>query len=147
MAYTEQDYINEAAICARAARYAESVMCEGGASRKRNYLTEDEAAHPDYAACDNDMRGRVEFYELMRDKPEQFFAYVSSDGKNITTWTGLFLGTVSLGAGWHVNSYISNRMYQVTARVFGRTYTGRTMGAGMCANLRETAQSKRDRRA
>jgi hypothetical protein len=48
-------YEAERAICDKAEAYAERIMSEGGKYRLRGYLTKEEAAHPDYAACNNDM--------------------------------------------------------------------------------------------
>lgn len=138
-------YAAERAICDKAEAYARATMLRNG--KQTCYLTAEEAKHPDYAACDNAMRGRVEQYELRTNTPERFGAYVSSDGKSFTTWTGDVLGSCYLGSGWRVNSYVGSRMYQATAWVNGREFTGRTFGAGMCVSLRETAASKRKRGA
>ena len=138
-----QTYAIERAICDRAGAYARATMLRNG--KPTNYLTAEEAKHPDYAACNNDMRGRVEQYELLTDTPERFAAYVASDGRSITTWTGDVLGSCYLGSGWRVRSYVGSRMYQAKAWVNGRQFTGRTFGAGTCITLRETAASKRKR--
>lgn len=144
-------YATERAICDKAQAYADKIMGvriqNGVAKRQRNFLTAEEAAHPDYAACDNAMRGRVEQYELLTNTPERFGAYVSSDGKHVTTWTGDILGTCYLGAGWRSNSWIGPRQYQATAWINGREFTGRTFGAGTFIGLRETAASARKRAA
>lgn len=142
-ALTPEQYAIERAICSKAEAYAESVMCEGGSKRKRNYLTKDEAAHPDYAACDNAMRGRVEQFEILTEKPSRFGAYIgervpNSSNHYVTTWTGDIVGTCYLGAGWRVHSYVGSRMYQATAWIAGKEFTGRTFGKGMCVSLRET---------
>jgi hypothetical protein len=120
-------------------------MRQNGPKRIRNYLTAEECMHPDYAACNNEMRGRVEQYEILSDPPAQLSAYVSSTGEHVTTWTGDILGRCTLGRGWRVHSYVGSRMYQATAWINGREYTGRTFGSGMFVNLRETAASKRRR--
>lgn len=138
-------YATERAICDKAMAYARSTMLRNG--KQTNYLTAEEAQHPDYAACSNEMRGRVEHYELLMNTPERFGAYVSSDGKSITTWTGDVIGTCYLGSGWRVRSFVGSRMYQATAWINGREFTGRTFGPGMFIGLRETAKSKRNRAA
>jgi len=111
-------------------------------------------AHPDYLAVDNAMRGRVEQYELLHNTPDEFVAYVGGkvndfhyNTHELTTWTGDRIGTVRLGSGWRVNSYMGTRMYQAHATVNNRQFTGRTFGAGMAVVLRETAASKRKRGA
>lgn len=150
-------YEIERAICDKATAYAESVMCDGGSKRKRNYMTADECKHPDYAACDNDMRGRVEQFEILRDLPEQLTAYIGNREPNgmgvermvgrsypVTVWTGLQIGNCTLvehsGGRWRFD-----RTYQCYATIGGREYTGRTQGVGMYVNLKETAASKRKR--
>lgn len=139
---TASDYVRERAVVDTADAYWRRV------APGRSYLAAAESAHPDYAACDNAMRGRVEQYEILTDPPERFAAYVSSDGLKLTTWAGDYLGRVALGHGWRVNSYVAPRLYQVYAYVVGadgvrREYTGRGAGTGMIVNLRETAESRR----
>lgn len=151
-----EQYAIERAICDKAQAYADSVMCEGGSKRKRNYLTKEEAAHPDYAACDNDMRGRVEQFEILRDLPEKLTAYIGNREPNgmgvdrlvgrsypVTVWTGLQIGNCTLVA--HADHSHYEPRYQCYATIAGREYTGRTQGVGMYVNLRETAASKRKR--
>lgn len=149
---TAEQYKIERGICDKAHAYADSLMRPGG-KLVRNYITAEEAAHPDYAACDNAMRGRVEQYELLTNPPEYFGGYVGKvDGteygskrRALTGWTGAKIGTIVLGPSWRVNSYVGSRMYQAYATMAGREYTGRTFGEGMCVCLRETAASKRKR--
>lgn len=155
-------YVIERAKCDKAAAYAESVMCEGGSKRQRNYLTADEATHPDYAACSNAMRGRVEQFEILRDLPETIFAYMRLPGgqrdfatnyrqcqpHEVVTWTGDILGRAFETARWRVpNSFVSTHMHQYRATIGGREYTGRGPGVGMYVRLKETAASKRRRNA
>ena len=146
-----EQYAIERAICDKAQAFwnVNATFSKNGWSS----LSAELAQHPDYAACDNAMRGRVEQYEILRDLPEQLTAYVSSeqtreqrDATNyiacrryVTTWTGDILGECYLGSGWPVRSFIGPRMYQATAWIGGREYTGRTFGPGMCINLRLTA--------
>ncbi len=51
--------------------------------------------------------------------------------RELTDWHGNHIGTVFLGRGWRVNSYVGERMYQAYATVNGVKYTGRTFGEGM----------------
>lgn len=147
-----ETYLRERAICDKADAYwkAHATYARSGASSMSAKL----ADHPDLRACNNAMRGRVEQYELLTDTPERFVAYVgkllartdSAYGlghRDLTTWTGDVLGTVQLGCGWRVDSYIGSRMYQAYATVNGREFTGRTFGEGTSIVLRETAASKR----
>lgn len=158
----EEGYRREKAICDRAQAHAERIMRGGNLSehRSRNYLTADEADHPDYKACNNEMRGRVEQYEVLTDPPEKLFAYIGTPKRNgmgidrvvgqtypVTTWPGNVLGYATRGSSWRVNSYLGSHMHQFYAKIAGREYTGRGFGEGMCIRLRETAASKRARQA
>lgn len=137
-------YEREREKCDAAKEYADLLM-----AGKRNYLTREEALAPVYAACDNDMRGRVEQFEILRDLPEVIYAYIGTLAKGgaypVTVWTGLPLGYATLGSSWRVNSYVGTRMHQFYARIGGREYTGRGLGEGCSIRLRETAESRRDR--
>lgn len=151
-------YETERAICDKAEAYAKAKRAARGP--KCNYITADEAAHPDYAACDNAMRGRVEQFELLSNPPERLFAYIGDAAPNgmgierqagrtypLTVWTGAPIGYCTLPTKWRQGW---NDMYQVYAWVRGkdgveREYTGRGQGVGMCVSLRETAASKRKR--
>lgn len=147
---TPEQYAIERAICDKAeAYYATATRLKRG--KACNYLTAQECTHPDYAACDNDMRGRVEQYEILTEMPHTIVAYL---GKQdifgiwpVTVWTGVDIGRARETSSWRVNSYVGSRMYQFEARIAGRTYTGRGFGDGMCIVLRETAKSKRERNA
>lgn len=143
---SESEYRELRAICDAAAAYAESIMCEGTAKRRRNYLTKEEAAAPVYAACSNEMRGKVEQWELLNNPPQCFGAYIGSDGRSVTVWTGLPLGSAYPGRTWRVGRY-GESLTQYRATIAGREYTGRGQGAGMLIGLRETAESKRRRGA
>ena len=151
-----EQYAIERAICDKAAEYIERAMCEGGDKRKRNYLTAEECRHPDYVACSNAMRGRVEQYELLSNPPETIFAYIGQPKGNglgcdrtvgqsypVTVWSGHVIGNATRGRGWR-QGY--DTFHQYYARIAGREYTGRSAGPGMWIKLRETAESKRRRR-
>lgn len=133
---TPEQYAIERAICDKAEAYAEAIMTEGGTKRRRNYLTAEEAAHPDYAACNNDMRGRVEQYELLRDRPDKFTAYISSCETMATVWTGLPLGRATVTASWKPGRS-RDVMKQFVVWMGGNRYIGRGFGSGMYINLRK----------
>ena len=93
----------------------------------------------------NEMRSAVEVYELHRDKPQKFTAYVEGNGDGtrtgmrghaaITTWTGDPLGTYRTTREWRDRH--GNRRYSIRVRVdWGGEYVGQTQGAGMYVNLR-----------
>lgn len=152
---TAEQYEIERAICDKADAYFDA-HCE---THKGGWctLSAELAANPDYKACDNAMRGRVEQYEILRDLPETIFAYIGSGMRNgmgcdrivgqsypVTVWTGLIIGSATRGTSWR-QGWVE--MYQFYARVGGREYTGRGQGEGMYIKLRETAESKRKRAA
>lgn len=152
---TLAQYEIERAICDKANAYwqANATHGKGGSS-----MSAELASHPDYAACTNDMRGRVEQFELLRDLPEKLTAYVGSREPNgmgcdrlaarsypVTVWTGLQIGNCSLVE--HSSRRRFGKTFQCYATIAGREYTGRTEGVGMYVNLRETAASKRKRAA
>lgn len=117
--------------------------------------------HPDYLACNNDMRGRVEQFEILRDLPDVIFAYISLPGNSrdfatncrgaqphcVTVWTGLKIGHAYETGRWSIGGFLSSTMHQYRATIGGREYTGRGPGVGMYVRLRETAASKRKRAA
>lgn len=150
----ETDYQSLRAICDKADAYWK-------ANATGNSMSAELAAHPDYAACTNEMRGRVEQFEILRDMPEIIGAYMSQTREqregtnyvacrlwNVTTWTGNILGTAQISSSWSTpKSFVGSRMYQFKARIGGREYTGRGYGEGMSIVFRETAASKRKRAA
>lgn len=142
---SESEYRELREICNKAAAYAESIMCEGTDKRRRNYLSKEEAAAPVYAACSNEMRGKVEQWELLADTPERLSAYIGSDdiGPLVTVWTGLPIGRATCIG--RVSGRSHTRVYAYSARINGREFYGRGQGEGMFINLRETAESKRRR--
>lgn len=159
--YTETGYRRERAICDKASAYwtANADYAKNGWSS----LSAEKAAHPDYAACDNEMRGRVEQWEILHNPPEKLCAYVGNAEPNgmgidreygrtfpLTVWVGQKIGYCTLASKWHVNSGIGSHMHQIYAWIRGadgveREYTGRGFGPGMAVMLRETAKSKRNR--
>lgn len=152
-ALTAEQYAIERAICDKAQAFwkANATYSKGGWSSMSAELS----AHPDYAACDNAMRGRVEQFEILRDLPETLVAYIGARRENgmgcareigagypVTVWTGLQIGNATKGATWRAGYDSLSQFY---ARIGGREYTGRGQGEGMSIVLRETAASKRAR--
>lgn len=131
-------YMTERKLIAAADAYRDSVAIG------RNYLTKEEAAAPVYARVDNEMRGRVEQFELLANPPERFCAYVGKDS-TLTVWTGLPIGRLQVTSRWPVRSYMSNERFAYRATMGGREYVGTGFGVGMSLSLRETAASKRNR--
>lgn len=126
---THEEYIAARAICDKANAYAEQFRQKNGWI----VIPADAANHPDYAACNNDLRGRVEQYEILRDMPEKVYAYLSSDESRVTVWTGLEIGKVTRITGrWNRGNMVSFR-----ARIAGVEYVGRGQGAGMYCSMRK----------
>lgn len=135
---TAERYAIERAICDKAEAYRKRVAVLPN-GKPRNYLTAAEAQHPDYAACDNAMRGRVEQYELLTNPPERFTAYISSKPveHRITTWCGDELGTAMCMSTWRTpRSFVSSTLSEWHVMMAGRKYVGRSAGHGMAINLR-----------
>ena len=146
MTYTPETYTIERSICDRAKAYAESVMVDPITGKRRNFLTAEESAHSDYAACDNDMRGRVEQFEILRDLPDVIVAYLGEVFRGtfpVQVWTGLAIGNARCVSEWRVNSYMSTTRGAFRATIGGREYHGRGFGAGMSIVLRAVKGSTR----
>ena len=150
---TAETYTIERDICDKASAYAESIMAPNG-KRIRNWMSAAECAHPNYATCNNDMRSRVEQYEILTNPPDAFVAYMGAPDRDatnyrsaqpwpVTTWCGHRLGHAFVSAKWRVISYTGTHMHQFTAYIAGREYTGRGFGEGLCVSFRLTAAAKR----
>lgn len=107
-----------------------------------------------FAAATNEVKGKVEQYELYHNTPDTFVAYIGKPNLNgvgidrklgqsysVTVWTGLPIGIATKGSTWRVNSSFGSEMHQFYARVNGRDFTGRGFGEGMAVKFRETAES------
>ncbi len=63
--------------------------------------------------------------------PTQFLGYLGKDGK-IYRWPGgKAIGTYKFTSSWKIDSYMSDRMYQVEAKIDGIVYVGRSLGTLM----------------
>lgn len=72
---------------------------------------------------------------------DRIFAYVSSDGQSITTWTGGMLGRVTRRSEGWVSP--SARGVYITAKILGGPWVyGRGGGNGQCINLRPYARQE-----
>lgn len=141
MAYTIEQYEIERAICDAAHDYARATMATRG--RGCNYLTAEESKAPVYAACDNAMRGRVEQFEIMRDMPETFCAYLEN-GKpdsigarlSVTVWTGDSLGVATVRTVAKRGNQWGERQRYGRAVINGAAYKWQGPGAGMYATFK-----------
>lgn len=129
-------YAAARAICDRADHYFARVARDPRTLRRVNFLTAEQAAHPDYAACSNDMRGRVQQYELLTNPPERFVAYIGKGG-TLTTWTGHLLGRADVTSTRRTpHSFVSSSMSSYRVTMAGKVYHGRSAGEGMAIALR-----------
>lgn len=142
MSYTDSDYQRERAICEKAQAYARETMAKRG--KRCNYLTADECKHPDYSACNNDMRGRVEQFEILRDMPERFCAYLESgkgDGLGarlaVQVWSGQQLGVATVHTIAKRPTQWGERQRYGRALISGVQYAWQGQGAGMFATFRK----------
>ncbi len=127
---TQEQYFAERAIVDRAEAYRRRI------APNRNWISAEEAAHPDYSACDNAMRGRVEQYEVLRDLPDRLVAYVGQDDRTVTVWTGDVIGTAEpQPATWRPRWDSARRRYY-RVRIGTRRYVGQSEGAGSYIRLR-----------
>jgi len=118
---------------AEAYRQANATFSRGGWSSMSAEL----AAHPDYAGCTNDMRGAIEEYELNRDQPDAFSAYITDKG--LTLWTGVPIGKVTGCGTWRRNNF-GGKWRAVNVRAaWGQAYYGREYDSRQLVNLRRVA--------
>jgi hypothetical protein len=109
-AYGESDYQADKATCDKANAYWQANATHG---RHGSSMSAELAAHPDYAACNNETRSRVEMWELRRDKPAKIFAYyrdcnagtkLHRGGRlEITNFMGARLGYATVQTVWRSN--------------------------------------------
>lgn len=86
----------------------------------------------------NDETGKVEQYRLREERPDKFSAYLSSDGKRVTTWTGDTLGYV-MGIPRRSSD---DRVTLFSFRMNGRDYHCRGSGYGMVCGCKAYKGSK-----
>ena len=99
----------------------------------------DPETHPyPFPHIGNKEAGAIEQYELRRDKPHRFTAYLSSDGKSVTVWTGDQLGFV-LGRvnRWRTGGFARGEMAAGQFMMRGSVYSFRGPGAGMHCRCRK----------
>lgn len=97
----------------------------------------------------NDERSAVETFELCRDKPDAFLAYVEADEGGawaVTTWTGEKLSADLIAGASYPNpraSYTSRTLTPIRIKsIWGDWYTGRALGAGLYVKLRKVKAPK-----
>lgn len=139
MEYTQADYERERAICDKAFAYAQQFRQPNGWT----VIPGDAELHPDYAACDNAMRGRVERFEILRDIPDKFTAYLESgkpDGIGsrlaVTCWPGDLLGYAVVNSIGPRRGWACERQRYGRAWINGREYAWQGPGSGCYVHLR-----------
>lgn len=140
MTYTQADYARERAICDAANDYWQANATHG---KSGSSMSAELAAAPEYAACDNSMRGRVERFELLRDLPDRFCAYLKNgepDGQGaklaVQVWTGDKLGYAWIFTVAKRGNQWGERQRYGRARIGGKLYRWQGQGAGMLAHFR-----------
>lgn len=89
---------------------------------------------PDYLNPPSNMLlSHAERVSFVLEAPAKYHAYLSSDGKRITTWTGETLAEVTRITRYRVTNspYTNERGTFRAEAIDGRTYTGRHNGPGM----------------
>lgn len=81
--------------------------------------------------------------EQLKDRSKPVYAYVSSDGKRITTWTGGELMRIEKASEWRMNFGFQCLGLCVSATdCHGKRWHGRGAGVGMCITLRPSKTAK-----
>jgi hypothetical protein len=72
----------------------------------------------------NEERSALEVFEFCRDKPDNYFLYISNDQQYATTWTGEKLGTVvQTSKPWRDN-FNGTRVHIRISAINGAVYSG-----------------------
>jgi len=80
----------------------------------------------------------LEVFELHRDKPKRFTAYISWNGSDVvSTWVGDRIGDVCDRGRWHTNNF-GGIWRQITIKpdFSPEYYTGREYESQQCVNFR-----------
>lgn len=80
----------------------------------------------------------VEVFELARDKPEKFSAYVSFPRNGVTTWTGEEVGVVCDKGEWRRNNMGARWRSLRVRSAWGAVYYGREYDSRQLVNLRRS---------
>lgn len=95
------------------------------------YATTPEGKRICYTCADAEQR------EALKDTSRPFTAYLSSDGRKVTTWTGGELMQVTRETDWRIFGSHFNRGSCISATdCHGRRWYGRGAGRGMAITLR-----------
>lgn len=142
MDYTPAQYRKERALVTAEWEWTRAAMAANGP--RANYVTAEQSkAKPKRLRCvDNDMRGRVEQFEILRDLPESFCAYLDCgpDGIGarlaVTCWPGNPLGYAVVHTVAKRGNQWGERQRYGRAVIGGKVYRWQGQGAGMFARFR-----------
>lgn len=148
MTYTDAQYGRERELVTAEYEWSREAMRANGP--RANYITAEQSARKPkrLKAVDNDMRGRVEHYEIMRDLPDRFTAYIGNGpdhiGARVTigVWTGEPLGHGRVHSIGPRRGRAGERQRYGHVRIGGKLYAFQGPGAGMYCHLRAIKGSK-----
>lgn len=142
MTYTEKDYKRERKLVTADMEWSRNAMRENGLHA--NYITAEQLARKPkrLQVVDNDMRGRVDQFEILRNLPDHFTAYMGCGPDHvgamvdIGVWAGNPLGrgqirTIGPRKGWS-----GDRQHYGRVTIGGKLYSFQGPGAGMYCHLR-----------
>lgn len=143
MEYTPAQYRKERALVDADWQWTKAAMAENGP--RANYVSAEQSKRKPkrLQQVDNDMRGRVEQFELLRDLPDSFCAYLENgkpDGigarLNVTCWPGNPLGVAVVHTVAKRGNMWGERQRYGRATIGGKVYRWQGRGAGIYATFR-----------
>lgn len=142
MVYTKTQYRRERQLVAADHEWSRRVMRENGL--RANFITAEQNARKPkrLKTVDNNMRGRVEQFEILRDLPDRFTAYMGCGSDHagaiveIGVWTGNVLGRGQIRSIGPRKGWTGERQRYGRVRIGGRLYAFQGPGAGMYCRLR-----------
>lgn len=143
MEYPPAQYRKERALVDAEWQWTKAAMAENGP--RANYVSAEQSKRKPkrLQQVDNEMRGRVEQFELLRDLPDRFTAYLESDKPDgegsrlaVTCWPGNPLGFAVVHTVARRRSWVSDAQRYGRAWINGRQYAWQGPGAGMYAHFR-----------
>lgn len=143
MTYTPAQYRRERALCDADRQWSKAAMAENGP--RANFITAEQSKRKPkrLQQVDNAMRGRVEQFELLRDLPDSFCAYLENgkpDGIGarlaVTCWPGDALGHAVVYTVAKRGNQWGERQRYGRATIGGKIYRWQGQGAGMYATFR-----------
>lgn len=148
MTYTDAQYRRERALVTAYYEWFSKEACQNGP--RANYITAEQSARKPkrLQVVDNDMCGRVEHFEIMRDLPDRFTAYIGNGPDHVGAivtigiWTGEPLGIGYIKSIGPRRGWTGERQRYGHVRIGGKLYSFQGPGAGMYCRLRAIKGSK-----